>query len=314
MKRQIIAWVEHYLYTPSLGERLLSYTLLPVTLLYCLIVWIRYKTARFQTFDEMPVISVGNLTVGGSGKTPLVCALAQSFTLPCIVLRGYGRKSSGLIVVKDTKAIRCSVHESGDEAMLYAQKLPSAVVIVSEKREDAISQALKMGCEVVLLDDGYSQHHIKKYDILIPVETSNTFCLPSGPFREQLWNNKKVYLAQEGESFKRRVVYKELTDVMVLVTAIARPQRLEKFLPSGVIARHYFPDHHYFTKQELEMILEQSGATSLLVTYKDYVKMAPFNLPLSLMDLELEVADELLKNVHTYVNDLKVCNPDHKHW
>jgi tetraacyldisaccharide 4'-kinase len=255
-----------------------------------------------QTIDfHIPIISIGNLTVGGSGKTPLVSALAQHFNKPAIILRGYGRQSEGLIVVSDGIDIKCSVQKSGDEAMIYAQKLSHAIVIVSENRDNAIEKAKELDCEVVFLDDGYSKHHIKKYDILIHVETTNKFCLPAGPFRERLWRGKTATIAYENSTFKRSITYGNVTQKMVLVTAIARPQRLNSFLPTNVIDTFYFPDHHYFQKEELLDILRESGADSLLVTYKDFVKVCDFGLPLSLMDLELEVHLELIESVTAYV-------------
>ncbi len=304
MKRYITTWAERLFYAPSLIDRAVSYCLYPLSLLYCFVVWVRFKTSKVIDFG-IPIISVGNLTVGGSGKTPLVCALAVPFLKPCIVLRGYGRKSSGMIVVSDGKQILCSVEQSGDEAMIYANKLSHAVVIVSEKRDTAIERAKQMGCEVIFLDDGYSKHHIKKYDILIDVPTPNHFCLPAGPFRERLWFSKDAYVAYENQTFQRIVSYDNLTSSMVLVTAIARPERLDSFLPRNVIDKFYFPDHHYFSKKELEHILEQSGAKSLLVTYKDYVKIVDFNIPLSLMDLKLNIENRLIDKIHVYVNELK---------
>ena len=80
------------------------------------------------------IVGVGNLNVGGSGKTPLVTALASKYDDVAIILRGYGRNSKGLYVVKDKNTILEDVSISGDEAMIYAQKLKSAIVIVSEDR------------------------------------------------------------------------------------------------------------------------------------------------------------------------------------
>jgi tetraacyldisaccharide 4'-kinase len=300
VKRKLVTWVERLFYAPTFFDRIISYLLSPLALLYCGIVWIRFVTAKAVDF-HIPVISIGNLTVGGSGKTPLVSALAQHFTKPAIILRGYGRQSSGLIVVSDGESICCSVEQSGDEAMIYARKLPHAVVIVSEDRDCAIERAKELACELIFLDDGYSKHHIKKYDILIDVKTPNTFCLPAGPFRERLWGGKRAVFAYEQKSFTRHVSYENVTQKMVLVTAIARPQRLNAFLPDNVIDRVYFPDHHYFSQEELLMILQESKAESLLVTYKDYVKMSHFDLPLSLMDLELKIDDDLLDGVTAYV-------------
>jgi tetraacyldisaccharide 4'-kinase len=246
------------------------------------------------------VISIGNLTVGGSGKTPLTVALAQRCTRPAVVLRGYGRESHGLQIVSDGREILCDVRCSGDEAMLYALKLPGAVVIVSEDREAGIVSAKAQGCCCVFLDDGYGKHHIKKYDILIAVDTVNGFCLPAGPYRERLWPGKQAAIVEEGRDFRRRVVIKDGADTMALVTAIARPERLDPFLPT-VVSKHYFPDHHYFTREELVSILKESAAERLLVTYKDYVKIRHFDLPLALMDLSLEIDGALASGVDHYL-------------
>ncbi len=253
--------------------------------------WLHFKSKKAQDFG-LDIISVGNLTVGGSGKTPLVIALAKSHENVAIILRGYKRDSSGLYVVKDKKNILCDVNISGDEAMIYAHKLPNAIVIVSEDRKEGIKKAKEMGVTSVFLDDAYSKHDIKKKDILIEVITSNNRCLPSGPYRERLWKGKKVSVYKEGRDFKRRVELKNSTQRMSLVTAIARPERLDEFLPK-VVSKNYFADHHAFTKEELLEILYKDKSDSLLVTYKDYVKVVNFNLPLSLLDLEVELLRSL---------------------
>ena len=303
MKRLITFWVEGYFYRPTATQKLLSILLYPLSLLYCFVAWIRYVSSAPQDFG-IPIVSVGNLTVGGSGKTPLVSALCSLYEKPAIVLRGYGRHSQGLMVVKDTNKILCDVSHSGDEAMLYAQSLSHAVVIVSEKRRSAIELAKSMGCEVVFLDDGYGKHSIQKLDLLIDVQTPNSFCLPSGPYRERLWSGKNVIMVDENRSFTRTVQVQDETPKMALVTAIARPQRLDPYLPQ-VVAKIYFEDHHFFTKEELEEIFKQTGATSLLVTQKDFVKIAPFNLPLSLLVLTLELNPELIDTVREYVHAKK---------
>ena len=303
MKRLITFWVEGYFYRPTTAQKLLSFLLYPLSLLYCFTAWIRYLFSTPEDFG-MPVVSVGNLTVGGSGKTPLVSALCGLYKKPAIVLRGYGRHSQGLVVVKDQRSILCDVSQSGDEAMLYAQTLSHAIVIVSEKRASAIEMAKSFGCEVVFLDDGYGKHSISKLDLVIDVKTPNTFCLPSGPYRERLWHGKNVIMVDENRSFVRTVEVKNATSNMVLVTAIARPQRLDPFLPK-VTAKIYFEDHHFFTKEELEAILRQTGATSLLVTQKDFVKIAPFNLPISLLDLTLVLNPQLIETVREYVHAKK---------
>jgi len=299
LKRLAVLWGEQYLYHPTSFQKILSFLLLPFSWIYCLAVYSRY--VRSTPIDlGIRVVSVGNLTVGGSGKTPLVIELASHFSKPAIVLRGYGRKSKGMIVVKD-RDILCDTQKSGDEAMVYAQSLSHAVVIVSESRERGIAEAKAMGCEMVFLDDGYGKHSIKKLDIVIDVDTPNTFCLPSGAHREKLWSGKSVIMVREEQTFKRHVTVTNPTSKMVLVTAIARPERLNKYLPD-VVEKIYFQDHYFFNQWELEEIVRRTGATSLLVTSKDFVKMSTFNLNLSILELTLELDEALITTVKEYVD------------
>ena len=300
LKKNIVFWAERYFYNPTILDRFISYIFLPISLLYCFLMFLRFKISKEEDLG-IKVIGIGNLTVGGSGKTPLTVALAKEYKNSAIVLRGYGRKSSGLIVVKDKNGINVDVDTSGDEAMIYATKLSHSVVIVSEDRKKAILKAKEMGCDIVFLDDAYSKHNIKKLDLVIDVKSKNSFCLPAGPFRERLYKSKKdTVVLKEGVDFKRVVTIKNKTDEMSLVTSIARPQRLDTFLPK-VISKNYFEDHHNFTKSELELILDKDKSKSLLVTYKDYVKIAKFNIDLTLLDLNLEVDKRVFKLIEDYI-------------
>jgi len=257
--------------------------------------YLRFKSKTAEDFG-IKIVSIGNLNVGGSGKTPLVSALASHYKNAAIVLRGYGRESQGLYVVKDTNNILCNVKISGDEAMIYAQKLSNVIVIVSEDRKKGIQKVKEMGAEMVFLDDAYSKHDIKKVDFLINVESENKSCLPAGPYRERVWKGKKAIILEENRDFKRVVTLKNATKKMSLVTAIARPQRLDKYLPE-VVSKNYFPDHYSFRKEDLEAILQKDNADSLLVTYKDYVKVKDFGLTLSLLDLNVEVNETLYSSI-----------------
>jgi len=166
-KKNLILWVEEYLFYPkTFLQFLLSFLLLPLTFLYCFVVISKRLFAKKIDF-KVPIISIGNLTVGGSGKTPLTIELAKEYENCAIVLRGYGRTSKGLVVVSKEKNILCDVSQSGDEAMLYAKSLPNATVIVSEDRTKAIELAKSFTCQPIFLDDGFSKSYIKKFDILI---------------------------------------------------------------------------------------------------------------------------------------------------
>lgn len=261
--------------------------------------YLRFKNKKVIDYG-VDIVSVGNLSVGGSGKTPLTSALALKYENVAIVLRGYGRKSKGLYVVKDFKKILCDVSVSGDEAMIYAHKVPEAIVIVSEDRKEGILKAKEMGAKIVFLDDAYSKHDIKKLDLLIEVKSKNSSCLPSGAFRERLWKGNEVFVLKDGVDFKRVVELKNKSAKMSLVTAIARPARLDEFLPE-VVGKHYFEDHHSFSKDELQRVLKEDDSDSILVTYKDFVKVESFNMPLSLLDLHVDVQDSIFEIINKYI-------------
>ncbi len=298
MHKKLVFWVEEYLYNPNPAQKFISLLLLPFSWIYCFIMYLRFRSKTAYDFG-IDIISIGNLNVGGSGKTPLVTALASRYEYVAIVLRGYGRKSRGLFVVSDGSKILCDVDVSGDEAMIYAHKLPKAIVIVSEDRKIGIAKAIEMGAKIIFLDDAYSKHDIKKLDILIDVKSKNSFCLPSGAFRERLWKSKEAVVVKEDIDFKRVVELKNKSDKMSLLTAIARPQRLDDYL-SEVVSKNYFEDHHSFTKDEMLEIIQRDKASSILVTYKDFVKVEQFGLPLSLLDLHVEVDEKIFKIIDNY--------------
>lgn len=308
MKKAFIFWVEEYFYNPNLFQKVISVLLLPLSWIYCLIMYLRFKNSTPNDFG-IDIISVGNLSVGGSGKTPLVTALASQYEDVAIILRGYGRDSQGLYIVKDKETILCDVGISGDEAMIYAHKVPKSIVIVSEDRKKAILKAKEMGAKIVFLDDAYSKHDIQKLDLLIDVYSKNNSCLPSGPFRERLWGSKEVSVLKEGQDFKRVVELKNKSDRMSLITAIARPERLNRYLPS-VVSKNYFEDHYKFSKKELEDILLKDNSDSILVTYKDFVKVENFNLPLSLLDMHVEVDDKVFKTIDNYRKNKELVNAE----
>jgi tetraacyldisaccharide 4'-kinase len=131
------------------------------------------------------------------------------------------------------------------------------------------------------------------------MQFKNSFCLPSGPYRERLWSDKEVVMLCEDVDFKRKTTLKDRCDKMSLITAIARPNRLDKYLPD-VVSKNYFADHHNFVKSEILEILQRDKSDSALVTYKDYVKLQRFNLPLSLLDLEMQVDEKIFQAIEDY--------------
>ena len=275
----------------------------PLALLYGLMMFIRRQLTAKIDFG-IPIVSVGNLIVGGSGKTPFVIALASRYEDVTVISRGYGRQSKGLLKVSEKGKILVTVEESGDEAMLMARALPSASVIVSEERHSAIELAKKEGAQLIILDDGFNRVEITKFEILLePQSIQNIFPFPSGAFREFSFSRKYANIvAKEGKSFSRKVSFENLTSKMLLVTAISNPQRLDSYLPEGVVHKVFLEDHAYFDESALQELLEKYKAESLLVTEKDAVKMQDFKLPLSHMKLKLDIEDEIFSEVDRYVN------------
>ena len=292
-KRKIYAFAQDYFYSPNLRQKCLAIALLPLSWIYCAGVILKSKFSKTLDFG-IPIISIGNLTIGGSGKTPLGIAILNEFEGGFVVLRGYGRASKGLIKVAISGEILTDVKTSGDEAMEYAKSVKNANVIVSENRDVAIKEAKKMGAKYVLLDDGFGKFHIKKFNVLIRPSAKPyfDFVLPSGVYRyPSKFYAKADYVVKEGEDFTRASEIINQTAKMVLVTAIANPQRLEPYF-SLCVGREIYPDHYAFSRDELAKILAHYGATSLLVTRKDAVKMEEFSLPLSVISLKTTLADK----------------------
>ena len=292
-KRKIYAFAQEYFYSPNLRQKCLAIGLLPLSWIYCAGVILKSKFSKALDFD-IPIISIGNLTLGGSGKTPLCIAILNEFEGGYIVLRGYGRASKGLVKVAISGEILTDVKTSGDEAMEYAKSVKNANVIVSENRDIAINEAKKMGAKYVLLDDGFGKFHIKKFNVLIRPSAKPyfDFVLPSGAYRyPSKFYAKADYVVKEGEDFTRESEIINQTPKMVLVTAIANPQRLEPYF-SLCVGREIYPDHYAFSRDELAKNLAHYSATSLLVTRKDAVKMEEFGLPLSVIALKTTLADK----------------------
>jgi len=295
-------WIEEYLFelkTPF--QKLLSFSLLPLSWIYCFIVWIK-KFNKNSYIPTVPVISIGNLTVGGSSKTPTTITLANRYQKSAVILRGYKRKSKAMVLIKDWNKIIQDVTISGDEAQVYAQKLKNSLVIVSKDRVEAIEFAIKKGAKIIFLDDGHSKYHIKKLDILIKPspEPKNSFCLPSGCFREPLLEYQRADFVLDEKDIIKTTKLLNPSQNMVFVTAIAKPKRLDPFLPK-VVAKYYFKDHHDFSKKDIDNILGKHNFATILCTYKDYVKLQKFNIKLCILDLDVTLPDLVYRKIDEYL-------------
>lgn len=270
---RIFTFFEEMYYEPKWYHWPVIVSLLPISF-FCMII-AHFKFPRKYTDMGIPVISVGNIIVGGSGKTPITIAIANYLKEKkvAVILRGYKRLSSGLVIVKDFNEILVPVEISGDEAMEIATSTKAAV-IVSEERKKAIEKAKKIGAEVVILDDGFDKP-FEKLNIVIDKKLKNPFVLPAGGYRYPRVALKFAdIILKENIDFKRNV---EKVNGDVLISAISNPKRLLKYV--DVKEYKFFPDHYCFKKKDINEFKDKK----IVTTKKDYVKLKQFGLNLKVI-------------------------------
>jgi len=157
--------------------------------------WLYRTGVRRARAVGCPVVSIGNITVGGTGKTPAVELAVRTLAglgyQPAVVSRGYRRRSRGVQIVADAASIRLEPEDAGDEPFLLARRLPGIPVVVGANRAEAVQLARdRFGITAVVLDDGF-QHHTLVKDLEIVMARArnpwgNRHLLPSGPLREPL--------------------------------------------------------------------------------------------------------------------------------
>ncbi|HJW81918.1 MAG TPA: tetraacyldisaccharide 4'-kinase [Acidiferrobacterales bacterium] len=280
-----------------------SVLLIPLSLVFCALVQLRRVLYRAgvlrRTRLPVPVIVVGNITVGGTGKTPLVIWLAdvlrQAGYHPGIVTRGYRGNSQTWPVAVTPQTPAAQV---GDEAVLLARH-GGCPVLAGPDRVAAAKRHVVQGCNVIISDDGL-QHYRLHRDLEIAVidgtrRFGNRLCLPAGPLREPVSRLRSVFvrvangtpetgelgMTLEPTGFynlaepERRASADEFRDSAVhAVAGIGNPERFFASLRGlGLnVIPHPFPDHHDFRPGELEF----SDDRPLIMTEKDAVKCQPF--------------------------------------
>ena len=170
---------------------ILKFFLLPISMLYGVVLWCRNKCFDWGFFKsksfDVPLISVGNISIGGTGKTPhveYIIRLLNEFSSKAILSRGYGRKTKGFQkVVADSK-----VKEVGDEPLQYAQKFQDVSIAVQEDRVRGIKKLAKEGAELIVLDDAFQHRWVNPGLNILLTNYSNLyvddFLLPVGKLRE----------------------------------------------------------------------------------------------------------------------------------
>lgn len=242
----------------------------------------------------VPVICVGNLVAGGSGKTPVVLSLAGMLPGAHAVTRGYGGSLHGPMRVTPSHGAT----ETGDEALLLAARLPCWV---ARDRAAGIRAAVAAGATAILLDDGFQNPTIAKDLSLVVVDTGfgfgNRRVIPAGPLRERiapgLARADAVVLIGNGPDpeglYGQKILRADLAPTgggelvgkpVVAFAGIGRPEKFFatlRTLGAVVADTREFPDHHPFRPAELAELRNEAARQGaiLVTTAKDWVRLTP---------------------------------------
>ena len=332
--------------------KLLRKILVPLNPVYFLFVWLRNKAYDWGLFEsksyDFPIICVGNLSVGGTGKTPMVeylIRLLQSTKTVAVLSRGYGRKSQGFVLA-DSKSNNNTL---GDEPFQIKSKFPGVTVAVDNDRQHGIAclQALYHSPKIILLDDAFQHRGVQASFSVLLTSYNDLYCddivLPAGNLREprsgaeraqivvvtkcphNLSNAQKkviqtrLKLNSNQQLFFSSIVYdsfiysvKDRESIQTLknknftlVTGIANATPMVDYLKhSGFKFKHLsFPDHHIFSKKELELIASKSF---VLTTEKDTSRLqslkhkALYYLPIT---LELDASEKFENELQNFIKE-----------
>ncbi len=263
----------------------------------------------------VPVLCVGNLVVGGAGKTPVAISLARRLAQlgerPHLLTRGYGGKRSGPLRIKPNLHHYSDV---GDEALLLATAAPTWV---ARDRIRGARRAARLGASVLVLDDGFQNPQLVQDLKLVVVDGGYGFgngrVMPAGPLRELVWTGLRradvvVLLGEDRAGVARRLGRKPILrgrlvpradapsltgERVVAFAGIGRPEKFFEFLTAlgaQVMSRHSFPDHHPFTERELAALAREAERTHarLVTTEKDLIRI-PLALRRDILTLPIEV-------------------------
>ena len=266
---------------------------------------------------EGPVVSVGNLSAGGSGKTPFVMLLGELLKARGVkfdvLSRGYGRMTRGVLLV-DPAGL---APHFGDEPLLIARKLQVPVIVGENRYEAGTFAESRFGRQIHLLDDGFQHRALARdFDIvLVTPQDASDRLLPAGRLREPLSALRRadaVAMASGAseESFsiqgklvwrvKRGIVTQGIPARPVVFCGIARPQSFLLQLRAASVepaAQAFYRDHHAYHEKDVRELLElkqRSEAGGFVTTEKDAVNLGPYLsalAPLAVVTVRMELVD-----------------------
>ena len=325
-----------------------KYLLSPLALFYWGLVFCRnlfYKLNFFMVHRvDCKVLSIGNLTLGGTGKTPMVAFFAIYLISlgkrVAILSRGYGRTTKGMVLVsRGDGNILCPWQDCGDEPYMLANKLKGVPVLVDENRyRGGLYLTENFNPDIIIMDDGF-QHRALHRDLDIVLldggdSISEHRLLPYGKLREP-WSNiiraDAIIITKKRPSalIKRKIdetllpklytkfiptirypnSFSSKTKVdqnIFIISGLGNPSFFEKTvecLGYEICGIKNFPDHYHYKKEDLEkiqLLMKESGASQILTTEKDWVKLKMFNsdIAFGVVDINIRIQDqEALKEI-----------------
>lgn len=310
--------------TPNfwIKKNLISYALLPFSLIYFVGFFLSKFFSKKQKISK-PVICVGNLIAGGSGKTPTAIAigkiLGEMNVNFAFLSRGYMGKEVKFLMVRKSDHLKAS--EVGDEPLLLAEFAPT---FVAKNRFFGAQQIESMkNFSAILLDDGMQNNALQADFTVMVVDGNlgfgNEFLIPAGPMREPLCSGLKkadiaVVIGEMNDDLRQKLQGKKIITANILplnlekfsgkkliaFCGLAYPKKFFSFLRKNnleILRTFEFRDHHPYKVEELEKLLraaKEQGA-ELITTKKDWVKFPEsFQEKISYLDIELKFDDEKL--------------------
>ena len=281
------------------NKNIYSYLLSPLGWLYQWATFLNLSIKKPQSVDK-PVICIGNLTAGGTGKTPVSISFAQLLKelgkKPFFVSRGYGGNLHNVMV--DTN--KHSPQEVGDEPLLLARQAP---VIVNPNRFEGAKLAIKNGADIIVMDDGFQNPTIYKDKNIIIIDgkygIGNGFLLPSGPLRETfssaikrtdfviMLGDDKQNITDKIKKYNKKIIFSQIKEIKnninindkyIAFCGIGRPQKFFDSLKKSkynVIKEISFEDHCEYNENILDNIFltVKENNAKIITTEKDYVKI-----------------------------------------
>ncbi|MBQ8481691.1 MAG: tetraacyldisaccharide 4'-kinase [Alphaproteobacteria bacterium] len=255
---------------------------------------------RFKSSHKVPVpvICIGNITAGGTGKTPVSISIAKLLETemyhPFFVSRGYGGKLQDVIVNNKKHTAK----DVGDEPLLLSKQAP---VVINADRYKAAEKAVEQGADIIIMDDGFQNPSLHKDLSFLVFDGNygigNGKIIPAGPLRETLENGVKradavIIMGKDKHNLAERCglpVFFGHTEAIqttinnqdvVAFAGIGHPQKFYHTLKQqgfNVIKTIDFPDHHFYTREELESIIDEAKKLNaqIYTTGKDFVKIPP---------------------------------------